>query len=38
MVCLAIVRFSAVVVLFVEFLGQPCDKAHGYLAVVLRLS
>ena len=27
----AAVRFAA-------FLRQPCDKAHGYLAVVLRLS
>ena len=31
-----IVRFSAVVIRFPTFLRQPCDKAHGYLAVVLR--
>ena len=32
----AIVRFSAVVVRFATFLRQACNKAHGYLVVVLR--
>ena len=31
----AIVRFSAVVARFAAFLRQPCNKAHGYLALVL---
>ena len=34
----AIVQFSAVIVCFTAFLRQPCNKAHGYLAVVLLLS
>ena len=33
-----IVRFSVVVVRFAAFLRQPCDKAHGHLAIVLRLA
>ena len=33
-----IVQFSAEVVCFAAFLRQPCNKAQGYLAVVLRLS
>ena len=33
-----IVRFSVVVIRFAAFLQQPCDKAHGHLAIVLRLS
>ena len=33
-----IVRFSFVVVHFVAFLQQSCDKAYSYLAIVLRLS
>ena len=33
-----IVRFSVVVVRFVAFLRQPCDKAQVHLAIVLRLA
>ena len=32
-----IVRFSVVVVRFAAFLWQPCYKAHGHLAIVLRV-
>ena len=33
-----IVRFSVLVVRFAAFLRQLCDKAQGYLAIVLQLS